>query len=164
MLDSCNAKMHICDCMQLTQQTDFGLRLLIVLARKGGAVSLPVFAADQRLSYNHVAKVAQRLARHGFVRSRRGRGGGVDLARPPDTITVGEVVRAMEPGMQLADCGRCAIRFDCGTSGYLADALAAFMAVLDNTTLSQAAHPARTSFTLAPPEAEANELSGGIDF
>ena len=50
--------------MQLTQHTDFGLRLLIVLARRGSVpVSLPEFAAEQRLSYNHVAKVAQQ-ARH----------------------------------------------------------------------------------------------------
>ena len=59
--------------MQLTQHTDFGLRLLIVLARKdGGPVSLPSFAAEQGLSYNHVAKVAQALVRAGFVEGYKG--------------------------------------------------------------------------------------------
>ena len=49
--------------MQLTQHTDYGLRLLIVLARMGGGpISLPEFAADQKLSYHHVAKVAQEVS------------------------------------------------------------------------------------------------------
>ena len=126
--------------MQLTQHTDFGLRLLIVLARKGRAVSLPDFAAEQKLSYHHVAKVAQALVREGFVTSRRGRSGGVELARAPEEITLGEVVRALDRGLQLADCANCVLRGDCGTSGLLAEALAAFLAVLDRTTLAAAAH------------------------
>ena len=125
--------------MQLTQHTDYGLRLLIVLARKGAAVSLPDFAGEQRLSYHHVAKVAQALVREGFVRSRRGRNGGVELARDAREITIGAVVRALESGMRLADCAGCQLRGDCGTSSVLAEALAAFLAVLDRTTLADAA-------------------------
>jgi Rrf2 family nitric oxide-sensitive transcriptional repressor len=126
--------------MQLTQHTDYGLRLLIVLARQGGGpISVPDFAAEQRLSYHHVAKVAQALVREGFVRSRRGRSGGVELARAPEDIRVGEVVRALERGMQIADCAGCALVADCSTSPLLGEALAAFLAVLDRTTLAEAA-------------------------
>jgi Rrf2 family nitric oxide-sensitive transcriptional repressor len=126
--------------MQLTQHTDFGLRLLIVLARNGaGPLALPQFAAEQRLSYHHVAKVAQELVRAGFIISHRGRSGGVELARAPEDIRVGEVVRALEPGLRLADCANCELRSDCATSGLLAEALAAFLAVLDRKTLAQAA-------------------------
>ena len=126
--------------MQLTQHTDYGLRLLIVLTRMGGGpIALPEFAAEQRLSYNHVAKVAQTLVREGFIASRRGRNGGVGLARAPEDITVGEVVRVLERGMQLADCAGCALMGDCNTSPLLAEALAAFLAVLDRTTLAEAA-------------------------
>jgi Rrf2 family transcriptional regulator, nitric oxide-sensitive transcriptional repressor len=136
--------------MQLTQHTDYGLRLLVVLARKGeGPVALPEFAAEQKLSYHHVAKVAQALVREGFVNSRRGRSGGVELARAPEDITVGQVVRALEPGLQLVDCGNCRLRDDCSTSSLLAEALGAFLAVLDRTTLAQAAQrggPAVTSW------------------
>lgn len=133
-------------CMQLTQHTDFGLRLLIRLARSGGPIALPEFAAEQRLSYHHVAKVAQELARKGFIKSRRGRSGGVELARSPEDIRIGEVVRLLERGLQLADCGTCALRHDCGTSGLLAEALAAFMAVLDRTTLAEGARPGKPAF------------------
>lgn len=133
--------------MQLTQHTDFGLRLLIVLTRmEGGPISLPSFAADQRLSYNHVSKVAQALVRAGFIRSLRGRNGGVALARPPADITVGEVVRALEPGMRMADCANCELRLGCETSSVLAEAVAAFLAVLDRTTLAVAAQSARPAF------------------
>jgi Rrf2 family nitric oxide-sensitive transcriptional repressor len=126
--------------MQLTQHTDYGLRLLIVLARQGGgAISVPDFAAEQRLSYHHVAKVAQALVREGFARSRRGRSGGIELARAPEEIRVGEVVRALERGLQMADCAGCALVADCNTSPLLAEALAAFLAVLDRTTLAEAA-------------------------
>lgn len=134
--------------MQLTQHTDFGLRLLVVLARMdGGPISLPTFAAEQGLSYNHVAKVAQALGKAGFVTSHRGRSGGVSLARPADEISIGEVVRAMEPGLRLADCATCALRADCTTSNVLAEALAAFLAVLDRTTLAEAAKPGRPAFS-----------------
>lgn len=132
--------------MQLTQHTDFGLRLLIVLARGGGPVSLAGFATAHRLSYNHVAKVAQALGHAGFITSQRGRGGGVSLARPADDISVGEVVRALEPNLRLADCASCVLRADCATSGILGRAMAAFLAVLDETTLSQAADTGSPAF------------------
>lgn len=126
--------------MQLTQHTDYGLRLLIVLARKdGGPIALPDFAGEQGLSYHHVAKVAQTLVREGFISSRRGRSGGVELARAPAEITVGQVVRVLERGLQIADCAGCAMKDDCSTSSLFADALAAFLAVLDRTTLAEAA-------------------------
>lgn len=125
--------------MQLTQHTDYGIRLLIVLARREGAMSLPAFSSEQQLSYNHVAKVAHALGRAGFIRSLRGRSGGVVLARSPEDITLGEVVRAMEPSLRLADCAGCVLRLDCSTSSVLADALAAFLEVLDRTTLAEAA-------------------------
>jgi Rrf2 family nitric oxide-sensitive transcriptional repressor len=133
--------------MQLTQHTDFGLRLLIRLARSGGGpIALTEFAAEQKLSYHHVAKVAQELAREGFIKSRRGRSGGVELARAPQDIRMGEVVRALERGLRLADCATCELRHDCETSGLLAEALGAFMAVLDRTTLAEAARPGKPAF------------------
>jgi Rrf2 family nitric oxide-sensitive transcriptional repressor len=133
--------------MQLTQHTDFGLRLLIVLARRGGRpIALPAFAAEQRLSYNHVMKVAQTLVRAGFLVSHRGRSGGVSLARQAEAITIGQVVRVLEPGTRLADCARCQLRSDCSTSNVLADALAAFLDVLDRTSLADAARPGPPAF------------------
>lgn len=132
--------------MQLTQHTDFGLRLLLVLAREGGPLALPRFAEAHGLSYHHVAKVAQALVREGFVTSQRGRNGGVVLARDAADISIGAVVRALERGMKLADCGRCALRGNCRLSGILAEALEAFLAVLDRYTLAEAAEAGHAAF------------------
>lgn len=132
--------------MQLTQHTDYGLRLLIVLARKPGAVSLPAFSAEQGLSYHHVAKVAQGLVQAGFAQSQRGRSGGIALARPADRIGVGEVVRKLERGMRLADCAQCRLKADCGLSPVLAEALEAFLGVLDRYTLADVAREGTPAF------------------
>ena len=140
--------------MQLTQHTDFAMRLLIVLARTGTAVSLPAFSAEQGLSYHHVAKVAQALVQEGFARSQRGRSGGLALARAAQDIRVGEVVRAMERGMRLADCARCALKADCALSSVLAEALDAFLAVLDRYSLADVSRegvPAFAPWSILPP-------------
>jgi len=132
--------------MQLTQHTDFGLRLLIVLARKNGAVSLPAFSAQQGLSYHHVAKVAQALVGEGFAVSQRGRNGGIALALPAAEIRVGDVVRKLERGLRLADCANCALKADCVLSSALAEALGAFLGVLDRYTLADVAREGVPAF------------------
>jgi len=132
--------------MQLTQHTDFGLRLLIVLARKEAPVSLPAFSTEQGLSYHHVAKVAQALVQAGFAMSQRGRSGGIALARPANEISVGDVLRKLERNMRLADCGTCALRANCGLSGVLAEALEAFLGVLDRHTLADVAREGVPAF------------------
>lgn len=140
--------------MQLTQHTDFGLRLLIVLARHGGAIALPAFSAQQGLSYHHVAKVAQALVHEGFATSQRGRSGGIALARPAAEIGVGEVVRRLERGMRLADCANCALKADCALSSVLAEALEAFLGVLDRYTLADVSRegvPAFAPWSALPP-------------
>ena len=126
--------------MQLTQHTDFGIRLLIALAQSDGApMPLTRFAEDQGLSYHHVAKVAQTLVRAGMLVSHRGRNGGVSLAHAPQDLRIGDVVRVLEPNMQIADCPKCNLRPECSARDMFDEALAAFMAVLDARTLAQAA-------------------------
>ena len=126
--------------MQLTLHTDLALRLLIVLARRDGEpLALTTFSAAQKVSYNHVAKVAQDLVREGFLTSIRGRSGGMKLARGPGEIGVGEVVRRIEPTLQMADCANCALRGDCGLAGLLCEATDDFLARLDTRTLADVA-------------------------
>lgn len=127
--------------MQLTTHTDYALRLLIYLAVRDGEMPATVQAAAARygISAHHVAKVAQTLVQLGYVNSHRGRGGGLSLAKPPEAINLGEVVRQTE-NLRLLECfgpdSTCPIDPACTLKQILGQAQAAFLAVLDGHTLA----------------------------
>ncbi|KEQ54924.1 RrF2 family transcriptional regulator [Sphingobium chlorophenolicum] len=126
--------------MQLTRHTDYALRVLIHLAvAPSGRATIPEIADAYGLSRNHLMKVVHHLGQGGLLDTQRGRGGGFTLARPPEAISIGEVVRFSEPDMNMADCGSCALRTACGLSAILKAATAAFLAVLDQHSLADAA-------------------------
>jgi Rrf2 family nitric oxide-sensitive transcriptional repressor len=123
--------------MRLTRYTDYAMRMLIYLGAQPGKVcSIAEIARAYGISQNHLMKVAHDLGKAGYVEGVRGRSGGIRLARPPERIKIGDVVRQTEEGFDLADCGNCVIAPACGLTGALAEALAAFMAVLDRYTLA----------------------------
>lgn len=128
--------------MQLTSFTDYGLRTLIHLSVNHGRLATIAEISDAfQISKNHLLKVVRRLGSEGFVRTVRGRNGGLELARDPKEIGIGEVVRRMEPGFELVECfdaahDRCVITGACALQGTLHQALAAFLKVLDQYTLA----------------------------
>ncbi|KKC26435.1 Rrf2 family transcriptional regulator [Sphingomonas sp. SRS2] len=123
--------------MRLSRHTDYALRTLIHLAaRPDRLASIAEIARAYSISENHLMKVVHMLGRAGFIRTVRGRGGGIALARAPEEIGVGAVVRHGEPDLNLADCDACVIAPACGLNGVLGEALAAFLAVLDRYTLA----------------------------
>lgn len=127
--------------MQLTRHTDYALRVLIhLVAVPSGRATIADIADAHGLSRNHLMKVVHHLAQGGFITTWRGRGGGFGLARPGEDISIGAVVRHSEPDMAMADCAGCAIRRSCGLTAILAEATAAFLAVLDRHSLADAAH------------------------
>ena len=91
--------------MRLTHHADYALRLLMYAALKNGAlVQIQEVADAYGISKNHLMKVAFHLGKLGFLETVRGRSGGLRLARPPQDITVGDVVRKTEefrPGGML---------------------------------------------------------------
>jgi len=129
--------------MRLTRHTDYALRVLLQAATAPERLSIAGVAATHRISKNHAMKVVNLLARHGLLATVRGRGGGFTLGRPANTIRLGEVVRLTEPELQAADCATCVLRDGCGLTPVLGAAMAAFMAVLDRTTLADAAVASR---------------------
>lgn len=130
--------------MRLTLHTDYALRTLIYLGlRRDRRVSIREIATAHRISENHLVKVVHKLGRGGFVETTRGKGGGLRLARPPEQIRIGDVVRFTEEDMALAACfqapgegGGCALINVCRLQSLLGEALGAFMAVLDGQTLA----------------------------
>jgi Rrf2 family nitric oxide-sensitive transcriptional repressor len=151
--------------MQLTQYTDYSLRVLIYLFRnEGRAATIGEIADYFQISRNHLMKVVTGLAAAGFVATTRGKGGGLQLGRPAHTIMVGEVVRAMEPDFQLAECfdpgrDRCVITRNCQLKDMLHEARRDFLKVLDRYTVAEAAGRGRAAL---PGEARgASSALGG---
>jgi Rrf2 family nitric oxide-sensitive transcriptional repressor len=128
--------------MQLTQFSDYSLRLLLYLAAQHERwVPLPEISRAYGASQNHMAKVAQLLQQQGFIESTRGRAGGLRLAKSAATISVGDVVRATEPHLNLVECfdsktNTCPIDSACGLKGALLAAQRAFLRELDRFTLA----------------------------
>ena len=132
--------------MQLTQFTDYSLRVLIYLARlpAPGVATVSDIACHHAVSRHHLVKVVHNLASHGFIQTTRGKGGGMQLARPARMIGVGEVVRVTEPNMNLVECfdpkvNLCRIVRGCFLKAILYEARRSFMQVLDQYTLADAA-------------------------
>ena len=140
--------------MRLTRYTDYALRVLLHLAAHPDRLcSVAEIARAYDVSQNHLMKVVHDLGKAGYVATLRGRSGGLRLARAPEEINVGEVVRHTEEGFDLVDCATCVIAPACGLTGVLGKALAAFMAVLDNYTLADimGANTGRLRKLLAQP-------------
>ena len=94
--------------MRLTAFTDFALRALMRLAGEPERVfTTDEIAREFSISRNHLTKVVRELAEGGFVATHRGAGGGFRLARPAETITLGEVVRLLEARYPLVEWRLC---------------------------------------------------------
>lgn len=140
--------------MQLTQFTDYALRILLFLGHQptvavaDGAASpeserLPAVLDIGRaygISVHHLSKVAQRLGQLGFIITARGRTGGLRLARPPAEIRLGDLVRATEQ-LTLVECfdaekNTCPINGSCELKRVLREASQQFLQTLDRYTLA----------------------------
>jgi Rrf2 family nitric oxide-sensitive transcriptional repressor len=132
--------------MRLTSFTDYSLRVLIYLAAQPGRrATIAEVAAAFGVPQNHLTKVVHFLGRQGWLATVRGKGGGLGLACEPQDIVIGEVVRATEGAAVPAECfGQpptpCRIARVCRLRGVLAEAVAAFQAVLDGYTLADLVH------------------------
>lgn len=133
--------------MRLASFTDYGLRVLMRLAdAPDEAVSTGQLADEFKISQHHLAKVVQDLGRGGYIHTQRGKGGGLRLARPAQTITLGEVVQHLEQRFALVDCfradgGTCVLKQRCRLKRQLAAAREAFINELNHTTIEECRWP-----------------------
>jgi Rrf2 family transcriptional regulator, nitric oxide-sensitive transcriptional repressor len=151
--------------MRLTAFSDYTLRTLIYLGlRPQELCTIEQIATAYEISTNHLMKVVQQAAQAGDVHTVRGQRGGMWLARAPEAINIGTVLRRTEPDLNIAVCfgsnNACRIQPACVLQGALADALAAFMAVLDRTTLADLIRPRRALSALLQLETVAMGATG----
>jgi Rrf2 family nitric oxide-sensitive transcriptional repressor len=132
--------------MQLTRFSDISLRLLLYLASRDRPMDARITARATstlfHVPYTHMVKVVHQLAQQGWIVTSKGKGGGLRLSRPPETIRIGEVLRRTEPQSAVVDCFTqpCPLRFDCLLKHALDEAHEAFYVQLDKVTLADIAN------------------------
>lgn len=139
--------------MRLTIYSDYALRSLIFLAVRNETqlANISDIATAYGISKNHLTKVIHHLAKAGYIHSTRGKHGGICLAKPPEQINIGTLIRLTEQDFAIVTClnppatssiplinadSRCVITPACQLKGVFAQAMNAFLAVLDDYTLA----------------------------
>lgn len=84
--------------MRVSAKGEYAIRAMLDLARHDGQSLAPIqdIAARQRIPQRYLEQVLLQLKRSGLLHSKRGSAGGYRLARTPDRISVGDVLRAVE--------------------------------------------------------------------
>lgn len=149
----------------LTNKGKYGLKALVHLAglEPGQTMSIAGIAAANNIPKKFLDAILLDLRNAGFVRSKKGPGGGVALAQAPDEIKIGAVVRALDGPLAPIPCAsRTAFRpcDDCDTEVcsvrlVMVDVRDAMANILDNTTLAQMAARERKARAWTAPAAPA---------
>lgn len=127
--------------MRLTTRTNLAMRTLMYCAVNNDRIVRKSEVAEAcNASENHLAQVVNSLAQLGFIRTLRGRNGGLTLERNARHINVGDVFRALEAGLPFAECfagkaNTCPIAHTCRLREALLAALEAFYSSLDDVSL-----------------------------
>jgi Rrf2 family protein len=89
----------------LSQSVDYALRAVVYLAtRMDGHATTEEVAERTKVNAPYLAKILQLLVKKGILKSQRGVGGGVALVKSPETLTILEVVSAVEPIRRIRHC------------------------------------------------------------
>jgi Rrf2 family transcriptional regulator, cysteine metabolism repressor len=94
--------------MGITQKCQYALRALFELAKREGAgvARASDIAKNQAIPKRFLEVILHQLRQGRFVQASRGKDGGFRLARPANSITVGEVVRFMDGPINVVDCSQ----------------------------------------------------------
>jgi Rrf2 family iron-sulfur cluster assembly transcriptional regulator len=93
----------------ITREADYAIRVMVLLAQRektegGGASSLEI-ADEMDIPYRFLRKLVTRMVSGRLLCSRRGKGGGLTLAREAEQITLFDVLQVMSPtGTRLSQC------------------------------------------------------------
>jgi Rrf2 family protein len=134
----------------LTHKTKYGLKAMLVLAREHGRgpVLIAGLSTRERIPKKFLEGILLELKHHGLVHSRKGPGGGYQLGRTPDRISVGEVIRVLDGPLALvscvsqtayAPCQECVTERDCAVRRVFQQVRDETARILDGTTLAAAA-------------------------
>ena len=135
--------------MRLSKRGEYGLRAMIDLANyhdQNGAIQMKEIAEREHIPAKYLEQILLSLKNAGLLHSKMGLGGGYYLAKTPDKITLGNIVRVLDgplapircvSQMAYEPCG-CPDEETCGLRMVMTDVRNAISGVLDNTTLADA--------------------------
>ena len=106
--------------MKLSTKGRYGLRAMIDVAVFSGkeAISLNSIAERQHISEGYLEQLMAKLKKAGIVTSTRGAMGGYQLAREPEEISVGDILRALEGSLKAVECAGLDAQESCQESEF----------------------------------------------
>ncbi|HMV44124.1 MAG TPA: Rrf2 family transcriptional regulator [Leptospiraceae bacterium] len=127
--------------MQLTNYTDYSLRVLIFLSiHSDRKVTIKEISSTYKISKNHLVKVVHKLSTLGYLNTTSGVKGGITLAMTPNKINLADIIKKIEPSFHIVECfnpqGDCVIHPVCELKSILNKALQAFLKSIDQYTLA----------------------------
>lgn len=128
--------------MKLSTRSRYGTRLILDMAQNygKGPIQLGEIARRQSISLKYLEQIIRPLKRAAYIQSFRGSKGGHVLSRPPEKITVGEIVALLEGGAFLTGCSKnsdhCRRIAECATRFVWMEASRAMYARLNQITFA----------------------------
>ena len=140
----------------ISKRTQYGLKAILSLGRRyrTGPVLIATVSTEEGIPLKFLESILLDLKAHGLLESKKGKGGGYSLSRPPSTITIGSVIRILEGPLAplpcasetaFKPCPECADVETCGTRIIMRQVRDAMATVLDQTTLSDLLRRVETS-------------------
>ena len=131
--------------MQLSMTGEYAVRTMIHLAAVpfGELVQICDISKEWGIPEGFLRKIVAQLSKDGLIRSQRGAGGGIQLSRPAATLTLLEVIEAVEGKVFLNKCliapGTCHLDLTCAVHTVWCDAQQALRTILNRKSLAELA-------------------------
>src|SRR5215467_8699808 len=134
----------------LSKKAKYGLKAMAILAKEygNGPVLISDIAKQERIPIKFLELILLELKKNGLVQSKKGKGGGYYLNRLPETISVGQLIRALDGPLALLPCvsqmayercEECPDEEACGIRNVFKEVRQATLNVLERTTLADLA-------------------------
>jgi Rrf2 family protein len=144
----------------LSMKAKYGLRALAVLAKEygNGPVLIGDLSKQERIPHKFLELILLELKKKGILQSKKGKGGGYFLNRPPASTSIGEVVRALDGPLALLPCvsqtayrrcDECPDETTCGIRSVMKEVRDSTAKILDGTTLADIVERSRAGIDTA---------------
>jgi len=125
--------------MRISTKSQYGLRAMVYLAKNKNKISsLKEISKKEGISFDYLEKIISKLEKTGLLRSKKGVQGGYFLAKKPEKIKIGQIIKALEGEMVLVKCLKyfCPKEKKCLTKNFWKKIQDSLNSVLDSLTLA----------------------------